>query len=234
MKVVVIEKKTISKRILKIKPYLRDMIINLQKSDKWKIQLTIAMNFISSKDVNEEHVMHLKSDNIEFTLYDNANGVFNKLFESLLSRCQIGLETSMRGGDFIFDSVQLLYYKCQKINFKRGGSYIDSPDRIKKKKATIYLKNTDDKCFQYAVTVAVNFGEIKWNPERGSNIKSFINKYNCKGINYPTKIDDLKTSAKKIQQLLLIFCILQKKKYVQLIFQNITSEKHIIFLMIPN
>ena len=197
MKVVVIEKKTISKRILKIKPYLRDIIINLQKSDTWKIHLTIAMNFISSKDVNEEHVMHLKSDNIEFTLYDNANAVFNELFESLLSRCQIGLETSMRGGDFIFDSVQLLYYKCQKINFKRGSSYIDSPDRVKKKKATIYLKNTDDKCFQYAVTVALNFGEIKWNPERVSNIKSFINKYNCKGINYPTKIDDSKTFAKK-------------------------------------
>ena len=70
--------------------------------------LTIAMNFISSKDVNEEHVMHLKSDNIEFTLYDNANAVFNELFESLLSKCQIGLETSMRG-DFTFDSVQLLY-----------------------------------------------------------------------------------------------------------------------------
>ena len=25
----------------KIKPYLRDIIINLQKSDKWKIQLTV-------------------------------------------------------------------------------------------------------------------------------------------------------------------------------------------------
>ena len=41
---------------------------------------------------------------------------------------QIGLETSMRASDFIFDSVQLLHYKCHKINFKRGGSYIDSPE----------------------------------------------------------------------------------------------------------
>ena len=54
----------------------------------------------------------------------------------------------MRGSDFIFESVQLLYYKCLEKNFKRGGSHIDSPDCIKKKKATINPKNADDKCFQ--------------------------------------------------------------------------------------
>ena len=74
------------------------------------MQLTIAINFISSKDVDEERVMHSKSDNIELMLYDNANEVVNKVFESLLSRYQIDLETLMRGSDFIFDSVQLLYY----------------------------------------------------------------------------------------------------------------------------
>ena len=34
----------------------------------------------------------------------------------------------MRGSDFIFDCVDLLYYKCRKINPNRGGSYIDSPE----------------------------------------------------------------------------------------------------------
>ena len=40
----------------------------------------------------------------------------------------------MRESDFIFDSVQLMYYKCHKVNFRRGGSYIDPPDLIKKAK----------------------------------------------------------------------------------------------------
>ena len=78
--------------------------------------------------------MHSKSDNIEFMSYDNANEIVNKVFESLLSIYQIDLETSMRGSDFISSSVQLLYYKCHKINFKCGGSYIDSPDWTKRKK----------------------------------------------------------------------------------------------------
>ena len=34
----------------------------------------------------------------------------------------------MRGSDFIFDSVQLMYYKCHKVNLKHGGSYTDFPD----------------------------------------------------------------------------------------------------------
>ena len=117
----------------KIKPYLGG-IINFQISDTWKIQLTIAVKFISSKNIDEERIMHSKSSNIKFMPYDNENEVVNELFESLLSRYQIGLETPIRVSNFIFDSVQLLHYKCQKINFKRGGSYTDSPDWIKKKK----------------------------------------------------------------------------------------------------
>ena len=50
----------------------------------------------------------------------------------------------------IFDSDQMMYFKCHKMNFRRGGSYIDSPDWIKKEKATIDPKDKDDKCFQYA------------------------------------------------------------------------------------
>ena len=62
-------------------------------------------------------------------------------FESLSSTYQGNLETSMRGSDFIFDSVQLMHHKCHKVSFKHFGSYIGSPDWIKKKKATINTKN---------------------------------------------------------------------------------------------
>ena len=63
----------------------------------------------------------------------------------------------MKGGNFIFDAVQIMYQKCHKVNFYCGGSNIDSPDWIKKKKATINPKNEDDKYFQYAAAVALNY-----------------------------------------------------------------------------
>ena len=71
--------------------------------------------------------MHSGNNNIEFICYNDANEVFDELFESLHSRYQGNLETSMRAKDFIFDSVQLMYYKCHKVNFSCDGSYIDSP-----------------------------------------------------------------------------------------------------------
>ena len=62
--------------------------------------------------------MHSKSENIEIVINDEPDEVIEELFQSLLFMYQIGLETSLRGSDFIFDCVQLLYYKCHKINFK--------------------------------------------------------------------------------------------------------------------
>ena len=59
----------------KIRPYLKDIINNLKKSDTWKIQLTISNNFISSLHNDEERVMHSKSDNIKITINDEADEV---------------------------------------------------------------------------------------------------------------------------------------------------------------
>ena len=65
---------------------MRDIILNLQKSDTLKIQLTNAIISISSKNVDEERVMHSKSNNTEFVSYDNVNEVVDEHFESLLWR----------------------------------------------------------------------------------------------------------------------------------------------------
>ena len=81
--------------------------------------------------------MYSMSDNIKFTSYNDTNKVVNELFESLLLIYQDNLETLIRGTNFIFDSVQLMYYKCHKVNFKPGGSSIHSPDWIKYKNTTI-------------------------------------------------------------------------------------------------
>ena len=57
-------------------------------------------------------------------------------------------------------------------------------------------KSKDDQCFQYAVTVALNYEEIKWNLERLSNFEPFTNTNDWKGTNYPSKIDDWKMFEK--------------------------------------
>ena len=97
----------------------------------------------------------------------------------------------MKGSEIDFYYVHLLYKTCHKINLNCGGSYIHSPDWIKNKKATINLINKkDNKCFQYAVTVALNHEEIGKNPERITKIKPFINKYKWEGVHFPSEKDD--------------------------------------------
>ena len=77
--------------------------------------------------------MHSKSDSIEILMNDEANEVIKQLFKSLKNRYQNNLE-SMKGSEFVFNYVHLLYYKCHKINQNSGVSYIDSPDWIQKSK----------------------------------------------------------------------------------------------------
>ena len=38
----------------------------------------------------------------------------------------------MRGSEFVFDNVDLLYYKYHKISWNRGGSYTNLPNWLKK------------------------------------------------------------------------------------------------------
>ena len=136
------------------RPYLSDMINDHKTRREWKIQLTMQINFISSKDSEETCTMHTKSHNIEIMMGNETDEIIEKLFESLLQNYQKDLEESMRKGEFVCDSIGLLYYHLQKIGLKRGGSHIDSPEWLKNKKATINPKNNDDNCFQFALTVA--------------------------------------------------------------------------------
>ena len=48
---------------------------------------------MSSKEIDEEQIMHWKSDNIEVMIYDNVNETIKEIYESFLSIYQIGLET---------------------------------------------------------------------------------------------------------------------------------------------
>ena len=185
--------------------------------------MTIANNFISSIDSDEEPVMHSKSDNIEIMINDEADEVKIKLFNSLKNRYQNNLE-SMKGSEFVFDYVQLLYYKCHKINPSRGESYIDSPDWIENKKTTINPINyKDNKCFQYDVPLTLNHEEIKKDLQRITKIKPFINKYYSEGINFPSEKDYLKKFEKKNRTIAHNVFYAKKKKYILPMFQNITQ-----------
>ena len=117
----------------------------------------------------------------------------------------------MKGSEFVFCYVQLLYFKCHRINCNHGGWYIDSSDWTKNKKSKINPIKNGNKGFQYAATVAWNHEEIGKHSERITKTKPFINKCNRARINFPWKI-----------------CTAYVSRH------NLNCEKQVIVLVTPN
>ena len=203
-----------------IEPYLADMINDYKSKGEWKIQLTAEIIFTSLKpDSNETRIMHTKSDNEEIMVGSDTNDVIKELFKSFLQRYQEGLQKKMKGSEFEFDGVNLLYYDFNKKRLNRVGSYIDSPEWIKNKKSTINPKNNDYKCFQYAVTVALNRDKINKHLQRVSKIKPFVNQYNWNDIDFPCTSKDWKKIELNNESIALTTKL---EKYALLISQKIT------------
>ena len=203
-----------------IEPYLAGMINDYKSKGEWKIRLTAEINFISLKpDSNETHIMHTKSDNTEIKNGSDTNEVIKELFKSFLQRYQEGLQEKMRGSDFAFEGVNLMYYDFNKISLNRSGSYIEPAKLIKDKKSTINYT-----CFQYAVTVALNHDKFNKNPQRVSKIKPFIDQYNWNDIDFPSTGKDWKIFELNNESIALNFCmcLIIPKKYTLLISQNIS------------
>ena len=100
--------------------------------------------------------------------------IMKKLIKSLLQKYQDNLQNKMKGSDFIFNGVNYLFHDLNRITISKGGSYIESPKWLKDKKCTINQKNNDNKCFQYATTLALNLNNINKHQsyKSGSNLNN--------------------------------------------------------------
>ena len=229
---------TIEEYLNLIERYLRELINDHKNKGEWKIQLTAQINFISLRPGSDEtRVMHTRSANEEFMNGSDTDEIINELFRSILQRYPENLQEKMKGFDFAFDGVNYLYYDLNKISISKGGSYIDSPEWLKNKKSTINPKNNDYKCFQYAITLALNLDKIKNHPERISKIKPFIEEYNWEDIDFPSTSKDWKKFELNNEVALNILYVPHNTKKIEIAYKskhNLTREKEIILLMISN
>ena len=138
-------------------------LINKKKNVKveCKIQLNMSVHFIFTNDTGEIGTFYVRSDNEEIRSGNETTEIITKLIKSFLSNYQEEEKILGNGSNFVFDIVDLLAVHIHKTNLKRGKSYIKSPEWILNKRATINPKNKDNKCFQYSVTVALNYQNIE-------------------------------------------------------------------------
>ena len=102
-----------------IRPYLRDTINDYKTRRKWKIQLTMRINFISFRDSKETPTMYTKRHDIEIMMSNETDDITEEFRKSLLQNYKKDLKEPMRGSEFVPDSIHLLYYHLQKIGLKK-------------------------------------------------------------------------------------------------------------------
>ena len=71
----------------------------------------------------------------------------------------------------------------------RASSYLPLPKHIKDKKATLNIKNLDNRCFLWCILAALH--NVDKNGERPSKYHKYINNLNMTGIKYPVRIEDI-------------------------------------------
>ena len=120
-------------------------------------------NFISIKTFEDTCTIYYASKPVEIFMGSDTKNAIDKLFNTILGRIQQAIETSNeRGSGFTHESVAFLYYFFQKVDIRRGESYIMSPDLIASKKATINPKNKkDNECFKWSIIRGLNYNKIK-------------------------------------------------------------------------
>ena len=222
-----------------IKPYLYDFINVYKAKGEWKLQLSAEISFVSQKpDSNETRVMYTRSTPEEIIIGSETEEVAEKLIMQLLQKYQDNLQSKMKGSDFIFNGVNYLYYDLNRITISKGGSYIESPKWLIDKKCTINQKNTDNKCFQYATTLALNFNNIDKHHHRISKIKPFIDNHNWNDINFlAAKKDWNKFELNNKNVALNILYVHFNTKKIEIAYKskyNLIRDNQIILLMISN
>ena len=155
-----------------------------------------------------------------------------------MERYEEGLAESMRGSEFIFDNVDALYYDLNKISLSRGESYIDSSEWLKNKKATINFKNYCNKCFQYALTLALNYEQTKKDPQTLPKVKLFIYQYKWKEISFPSHQNDWKrfesNNKTKALNVLYVPHNTEERRHAYKSKYNLKRENQVILLMITD
>ena len=141
----------------------------------WKIQISMRVNFISSKDTGETCTIYVWSDNVSIMQGSDTDDIIRELFRSFLHNYQEDLKI-IKGSDFNFESFELTDNKLHRVGLRRGRSYIKSPEWLLHKGATINPKNKNgDECLRWSTISA-----LKYNKIMKKDFKNIFKKLNMK------------------------------------------------------
>ena len=204
---------------------------NNRRSQVWKIQISMRVNFISSRDTGETCTIYVLSHNESIMWGSDTDDIIRELFEPFLYNYQQELKI-ISGSDFVFKSVELMDYKIHKVSLKRGGSYIKSHKWLLYKRATINLKNEeDDECLQDSIILRLNYNEIK-----GKELENIFKRIRHEDMDFSSQARDWENFEQNNGAIALnVLFASQNSEEITLIYKsehNYKRENNVLLLMI--
>ena len=151
------------------------------------MQTTTWIRFV--RDELQEKV-ELAFNSLMTSVYRGSD--LGQIVEEMTANMKFQIENpALLNSRFRFDEVLYLDINFHWLNLTRGSSCLPLCPWLAKKKAIINPNNDDNKCFKWAVIAALEFPNIKFHPERISNLTKFSNNYNWSGLEFPVLTKDI-------------------------------------------
>ena len=170
-----------------------------------KINFTIEIEMSRLGQKNE--LFYVKTKNKKLYIEDNKVEYYQKACSKLMNNVEL---LELRGSGWHFQRINSLTMKQSRYILTNGGSYIDLPKWIKDKKAIINIKNTDEKCFLWALIA--HFHPVNKNAQRVLKYTEFENEFDFNGINFPIKKTDIPKIEKRFNILVNVLTYIDDNK----------------------
>ena len=171
-------------------PYFR-MLIDENKLYEQKIQLDMGINIVHISE--QRKITHFsRSNNVICLPSSDTDEIINQLLPSLHEKYEQDLLISHASSSLSYKTVEELNIHFNKIDLKRGASYIETPKSLKSKKATVNPKNAHDVyCFMHTITIALFHKELSTNPERiTKKLIAYAQRFNWHDIDFSASYEN--------------------------------------------
>ena len=201
----------------------------------WKIQISMRVNFVSSKDTGESRISYAWSNTESIMWVSDTDDIIRELFRSFLHNYEEELKI-ISGSEFNFESVELMDYKLHRVRLRRGESNIKSPEWLLHKGATMNPKNeNDDECLRWSTTFTLNYNEI-YNEIAKKEFENIFKKIKHEDKNFSSHQRDWKNFEQNNESIALnVSFASQNSEEITLVYKsehNYKRENKVLLLMI--
>ena len=164
-----------------------------------KVFEAVNVTYVSSKNVSDTKTATLHTKAVRILHGTDLDEVISRMHTDIQNRNATFIRHE---SGLVLKSVDMATLSIGQYNALAGSAFVELPDLLRKKRAVINVKNTDNRCFAYAVLCAKYSGKAyaknKCDPKQYE--KYFAQERVLAGLTYPVKISDLKSVERRLEQ----------------------------------